>query len=228
MLPTQLLTILDSTSALRLRGVRGSSRRLPAARLPVRRAATARAIVLACLLGFVLGGAPAGAAKASSPVDEIEPQVPPRAWSKIVLHHSATRGGSVASIDAVHRQQKDRSGAPWLGIGYHFVIGNGRDMGDGVLEPTFRWARQLPGAHAGRREENERGIGICLIGNFDETPPTARQMDTLNSLLRSLAARFSIPPECVLRHSDVQATRCPGRLFPWGQVVAGLEPASGS
>jgi hypothetical protein len=150
-----------------------------------------------------------------------------RAWNSIVLHHSATTVGDVASIDAVHRQQRDSQGNPWRGIGYHFVVGNGRPMGDGEVRPTFRWHEQLAGAHAGQRDYNERGIGICLIGNFDEAPPTAKQLAALGALLTTLSDRYAIPRERIVRHQDVHATACPGRLFPWEQVVSSV-PAKGS
>lgn len=160
-----------------------------------------------------------------------------------MLHHSATSGGSVDSIDAVHRQQKDSAGNPWLGIGYHFVVGNGhgsgghltgghgasgQSMGDGEVQPTFRWQKQLAGAHAGRREQNERGIGICLIGDFEQAAPTDKQLASLAALLKTLSTRYSIPPAKVLRHQDVHATLCPGRLFPWERVVAELARSKGS
>ncbi|HEV3136527.1 MAG TPA: peptidoglycan recognition family protein [Pirellulales bacterium] len=159
---------------------------------------------------------------ASGPRDRFEPPVASRAWKSIVLHHSATEQGSVSSIDAAHRKQKDRRGHPWLGIGYHFVVGNGRPMADGEVQPTFRWLQQLSGAHAGSRDFNESGIGICLIGNFDERAPTAKQVASVRELLQILARRYAIPRERILRHLDVQATLCPGRLFPWDQALAGL------
>ena len=153
----------------------------------------------------------------------------PRPWSTIILHHSATPGGSVASIDAAHRAKKDRAGNPWLGIGYHFVIGNGRQMADGEVQPTFRWLKQLAGAHAGDRQQNERGIGICLIGNFEQAAPTARQIEAVRDLTRILSRRYAISRERVLRHQDIQATACPGRLFPWDQFLAELpRPSQGS
>jgi N-acetylmuramoyl-L-alanine amidase-like protein len=164
-------------------------------------------------------GRPAAVSPATT---DFQPQVAARAWNSIVLHHSATSAGSVASIDAVHRRKKDLSGKHWLGIGYHFVVGNGQKMADGEIQPTFRWLQQLSGAHAGKREYNEHGIGICLIGNFDETTPTARQLAAVRGLLDALARRYAIPPERILRHRDVQATLCPGRLFPWDQVTADL------
>lgn len=146
-------------------------------------------------------------------------EAPPRAWHYIVLHHTATERGDVESIDAEHRRQIDREGKPWLGIGYHFVIGNGRSMPDGRIEPTFRWREQLHGAHAGDTEHNDLGIGICLVGNFEESAPTPLQVQACRQLVAVLAREYDIRPENVLAHSDVKATACPGRLFPLEQMV---------
>jgi hypothetical protein len=159
---------------------------------------------------------------------DLATDAPARHWTTIVLHHSATSGGSVESIDAMHRRQKDAFGNPWLGIGYHFVVGNGRSMGDGEIRPTFRWQQQLPGAHAGKRDENEHGIGICLIGNFDVAPPTDKQVAAVRWLVKTLAARYAIGRSRVVRHQDVGATLCPGRLFPWVQVHAEVPDVKGS
>jgi hypothetical protein len=154
------------------------------------------------------------------------PKVQARPWKSIVLHHSATSGGSVAAIDTVHRRQRDAQGNAWLGIGYHFVIGNGQGMPDGEVQATFRWRDQLAGAHAGEKNHNESGIGICLIGNFDEAAPTPRQATAAAELVRSLAGQYAIDSQHIIRHQDFQATRCPGRLFPWQQVVAAMSATS--
>ncbi|MGD9645231.1 MAG: N-acetylmuramoyl-L-alanine amidase [Pirellulales bacterium] len=150
------------------------------------------------------------------------PDEPPRAWKQIVIHHSASAAGSVASIDAEHRRRVDADGQPWLGIGYHFVIGNGNGMSDAEIEPTFRWLEQLPGAHAGVADANATGIGICLIGNFDDAPPTPRQLDAAVRLTRALAAEYDIAPTDIRRHGDLKATACPGREFPWDDFHAAL------
>jgi hypothetical protein len=153
----------------------------------------------------------------------LEPPIPSRNWKYIVLHHTATDAADVATIDEDHRQRKDQLGKPWLGIGYHFVIGNGQGMPDGLVEPTFRWEQQLHGAHAGTRPYNELGIGICLVGNFVENRPTARQVAACRDLIRSLADRYAIEPAHVMRHQDLTATECPGPLFPFQEIV-GHEP----
>jgi hypothetical protein len=178
--------------------------------------------------GRLMAAEPAATLDAGAAVSGIDAAAPRRVWRAIVLHHSATRGGDVAAIDAVHRQQKDRAGVPWRGIGYHFVVGNGRQMADGSIEPTFRWREQLDGAHASANRMNEQAIGICLVGNFDEAAPTAKQIASVSKLVQTLAEQYSIDRHRVFRHQDVQATLCPGRLFPWDQVLAGLPPAKRS
>jgi N-acetyl-anhydromuramyl-L-alanine amidase AmpD len=157
---------------------------------------------------------------AASLPDQWRPDVTSRAWQGIVLHHSATTSGSVTSIDADHRRRKDAAGNAWLGVAYHFVIGNGHGMDDGQVVPTFRWKQQLDGAHAGDRRQNALTIGICLVGDFDVQAPTARQLAALDRLGGALVQRYGIRRADVVRHQDIHATRCPGRLFPFETVVA--------
>lgn len=144
---------------------------------------------------------------------KISESVSERSWKFIVLHHSATRSGSLEAIDAEHRQRLDANGARWLGIGYHFVIGNGQGMADGQVQPTFRWREQLQGAHAGSAAHNELGIGICLIGNFEEAGPTPAQSAALAYLIEQLSKMYSLQRDQILRHGDLKATACPGKLF---------------
>jgi hypothetical protein len=137
-----------------------------------------------------------------------------RAWSAIIIHHSATDEGNAAIIDKWHREKG------WDGIGYDFVIGNGSNSGDGEVEPTFRWRGQLTGAHTGgtwNNWANEEGIGICLVGDFDRTTPTNRQIESLVKLVRFLQQRYHIPQSRIYGHGTIPGghkTECPGRRFP--------------
>jgi hypothetical protein len=146
-----------------------------------------------------------------------------RAWSAIIIHHSATDAGNAAIIDKWHREENG-----WNGIGYDFVIGNGSNSGDGEVEPTFRWRGQLTGAHTGGTPgnwANEEGIGICLIGDFDRTTPTARQMDSLVRLVRFLQQRYGIPKSRIYGHGSTpggHSTDCPGSRFPMSRLKANL------
>ena len=146
-----------------------------------------------------------------------------REWTAIVIHHSATDKGDATVIDNWHRENNH-----WDGIGYDFVIGNGTYSGDGEVEPTYRWRGQLTGAHAGGTPgnwANEEAIGICLIGNFNYTAPTARQMNSLIKLVRFLQQRYHIPKSRIYGHRDVPGgheTECPGRYFPMARFKAAL------
>jgi hypothetical protein len=152
-----------------------------------------------------------------------KPEHGERPWQFVVIHHSGTSSGSVESIHREHKQRKDSSGNNWLGIGYHFVIGNGSGMADGEISPTFRWNEQIHGAHSGSTLHNANGIGVCLIGNFEESSPTAEQLTALKRLLASLAERYRIPVTRVIGHSAVRATACPGKHFPFAKVLQQLK-----
>jgi hypothetical protein len=139
-----------------------------------------------------------------------------RPWTVIVLHHSATKRGSSTLFDKMHREKG------WDGVGYDFVIGNGTDTGDGELEVTYRWRDQKDGSHA--KGWNDVAIGICLVGNYEEGPPTPAQRDTLVRLLRHLRRRFGIPAERVVGHKALNPTLCPGKRFPLADVLTASAP----
>ena len=144
-----------------------------------------------------------------------------RKWVRIVIHHAAFEGGSLSSIDRLHRVKG------WDGVGYHFVIGNGSMTEDGLVEVGFRWTGQLVGAHCRISQTddnwvNETGIGICLVGNMENHSPSAAQMASLEKLVRYLQNRYHIPLAEVKGHKEFKVTDCPGKYFPWGDFKAAL------
>ena len=149
---------------------------------------------------------------------EWKPKTEQRQWNSIVIHHTATTRGNVESIHEAHLKRKDSQGNHWLGIGYHFVIGNGIGMGDGAIEPTFRWRQQLHGAHAGDNEHNQHGIGIALVGNFEKHSPTAAQLAAIKRLVGTLKGAYGISGEKIIGHSEIKATACPGKFFPMAEI----------
>jgi len=156
------------------------------------------------------------------PRDWVPPSRLEKKWEAIIVHHSATRTGNAAIFDKKHREENH-----WEGVGYDFVIGNGSNSGDGQVEVTFRWRGQLTGAHCKTPNNwgNEKGIGICLVGNFDYTTPTARQMQSLLKLVRFLQNRYRIPKSRVYGHKSTPGARvtdCPGRRFPMARLKSML------
>jgi len=143
-------------------------------------------------------------------------------WVAVVVHHSATENGNAAIFGKWHREGKH-----WEGIGYDFVIGNGSDSGDGQVEVTFRWRKQIPGAHCKTPNNwaNRNGVGICLVGNFNRTVPTKQQMQSLLKLIRFLQQRYGIPKSRIYGHKTTPGARvtdCPGRKFPMGRLKSML------
>ena len=132
-------------------------------------------------------------------------------WRWLVIHHSGTEYGNAAIYDRQHRKRGMENG-----LAYHFVIGNGVDSEDGEIEIGARWLKQLKGGHVHREDINEVGIGICLVGNLEETKPTKNQMLALRELIDYLRSdvvgkdiRFAVH-----REIDPHHTACPGRHFP--------------
>ena len=162
-------------------------------------------------------------AKASGPREWV-PSVPPRPWKWIVIHHSASPSGSMAVFDKEHKAKG------WDGVGYHFVIGNGTNSGDGQIEVTPRWPIQKWGAHAKTADNrfNEYGIGICLVGNFDMERPTSAQMRSLTRLVAYLMHTYHIPANNVLGHRDTKPTECPGRYVNIAAIRQMASAASGT
>jgi hypothetical protein len=140
-----------------------------------------------------------------------DPAAAPRRWKYIVVHHSASSRGSAQIFDQSHRERG------WRCLGYHFVIGNGTDQGDGSVIAGPRWYSQEAGAHAHSTEHNEFGVGICLVGNFDVQHPTPAQWSSLVTLVAKLSSQYSIPPGNIVGHSQIRqggTTACPGKNFP--------------
>ena len=157
------------------------------------------------------------------PDDLFQPSRAERPWRYVVLHHSAGAEGGYDRIDRDHRKLLG-----WQGCGYHFVIGNGSDTPDGRIEVADRWVDQKNGVHCrnGKNPDvNEYGIGVCLVGNFDDAPPTPKQVSAARSLVAYLGSRYNIPADHIDTHADLAdgPTACPGKFFP---TVAMLDPTA--
>lgn len=132
-------------------------------------------------------------------------------WRYIVGHHSATKYGNAEIYDKNHRRRGMSNG-----LAYHFVIGNGIDSGDGEIEVGPRWKRQLEGGHVRKREVNLHGIGICLVGNFEETHPTRKQLAAFRNLVDFIGGDVLRNKYTFAVHKEIDRnhTVCPGRNFP--------------
>lgn len=139
-----------------------------------------------------------------------------RRWRYIAIHHSAGAFGDIALLRRVHRERQPND--PVDEIPYHFVIGNGNGLGLGEVVATGRWRLGIWGAHlsAGNVDRNFRGIGVCLVGNFETAEVPEPQFQAAVSLTRDLVRQFRISPDKLASHGRIagETTLCPGRHFP--------------
>lgn len=132
--------------------------------------------------------------------------------SHIVIHHSATDDGDVNSFRKYHVEKLG-----WRDVGYNWVITKegekqkGRDEND-------------TGAHC-KGKMNYVGIGICLVGNFEKYPPNEKQMQALKELIGEIRGRWPIPLSNIGIHRQYRPTVCPGKHFPYDELMTELKRA---
>lgn len=119
----------------------------------------------------------------------------------IILHHRVG-DGDVEGIDRIHKNNG------WTCIGYHFYVRKDGSIYRGRQEDTV-------GAHA--YGSNSTSIGICAEGNFETDIMPAEQKNSIIELVNYLKGKYGITK--VLRHKDVNATACPGKNYPFDEIV---------
>jgi N-acetyl-anhydromuramyl-L-alanine amidase AmpD len=139
-----------------------------------------------------------------------------RRWNYIIIHHSGGDFGNINYLRQVHKERQNHD--PIGAIPYHYIIGNGNGLSMGEIASDWRTEYNIWGAHVTLRnlDRNFRGIGICLIGNFEETPVPVKQYNTLVKLAKRLMAKYNISIDNVTGHGmvDGEFTKCPGKYFP--------------
>ncbi len=121
----------------------------------------------------------------------------------IILHH-AVYNGDVEGIDRIHKNNG------WTCIGYHFYVRKDGSIYRGRKEDTV-------GAHA--YGSNTTSIGICAEGNFETDIMSDVQKNSIIELVNYLKSKYGISK--VIRHKDVNATACPGKNYPFDEIVNG-------
>ena len=114
----------------------------------------------------------------------------------LVFHHTASDN---MTVEAINQSHKDKG---WGGIGYHYYIRKDGTIYKGRPEEAV-------GAHA--IGKNRDSIGICLEGNFENTKPTEKQINSLVKLSTDIIIKYNL--DSTLGHKDVYNTLCPGKNF---------------
>lgn len=123
---------------------------------------------------------------------------------RLILHHSAC---SNCTAEQIHQWHLNNG---WEGAGYHFLVR--KDGNVYRLRPE-----EYIGAHA--YGSNYNSIGICAEGNFENEIMSEAQKNSLIELVSYLKGKYGISK--VLKHSDVNNTACPGKNYPFDEIVNG-------
>lgn len=129
-----------------------------------------------------------------------------KSTNRIILHHSGV--SVLQSVEIIHNYHKNTN--KWAGIGYHFYVRK-----DGKI---YRGRPEMAvGAHA--YGANSDSIGICAEGDFNSETMNEVQMNAIKELVSYLKQKYNI--SLIQKHSDTIATSCPGKNYPFDEIVNG-------
>lgn len=130
----------------------------------------------------------------------------------IVLHYTAMPDWTRA---------RDWLCNPEAEVSAHYLISPAGKVVQLVEEDQRAWHAGA-GSWGGSDDVNSRSIGIEL-SNDGSSPFTAPLMDALEDLLRGIMARWTVPAQGVIAHSDLAPGRKidPGPRFDWARLVRG-------
>lgn len=134
--------------------------------------------------------------------------------SLVVVHYTAMESCAAA---------RDRLCDPASEVSAHWLISETGAV-DALVPETKRAWHAGAGEWGGQGDINSRSIGIELANRGDHPFPEP-QVLALEQLLRGILARWCIPPQGVIGHSDMAPGRKadPGARFDWRRLArAGL------
>lgn len=146
--------------------------------------------------------------------DELTPDMcelltPGRPINLFVVHHTASEITTLPTIFL------DHSAKGYGGIGYHGLIGNGILTSNGEYISTR--PGEIEGVHA--PPHNFDSLGIALVGNLNDQPPTDTQMNTLAHTWAAAKITYNLPDSALTTHKHIDpSTECPGSQLPLPNV----------
>lgn len=130
----------------------------------------------------------------------------------IVIHHTATgvKGDGSAEWQAICLACQRRRGPSYI-CDYHYGIGPTGKIFNGQPPDKVSY-------HCGDDYLNEHSIAVSFIGNFQENIMNATQLNAGASFLKGLINKYKGAK--LLKHNDIVATLCPGKNFPFTELMA--------
>lgn len=131
-------------------------------------------------------------------------------WKKIMLHCSDTEDSGTVSWGAIRRYHREVKG--WHDIGYHAGV----ELVGTNYEALIGRSLKEPGAHCPEAGMNHLAIGVCLVGQFEKTPPPPEQIECARDrVILPFFEAFGIGPKDIVFHNEYAPWRrtCPGKAL---------------
>ena len=126
-------------------------------------------------------------------------------WQSIFIPPSKTRRADAANA------------------GDHFLILGPADGADGEIRIDSRWLAQQPAA-ARAAGLSSNSVSICIVGDFDQSAPSATQIRRAQQLISTLQRRLHIPGRNVIAYDRPGSSAGLGRQFPAARLREAILP----
>ncbi len=110
-------------------------------------------------------------------------------------------------------------------LSYHYIVFSDGSywMINDPRKPIGHCGADFVHLSKNRKTSNFNSIAVCCMGNFQRGKMGEPQKTGLIKLIFKLCCKLGIKTENITRHSDVWKTACPGRYYPFSDVVVGVK-----
>jgi hypothetical protein len=135
---------------------------------------------------------------------------------RIILHHSGGTDGPVCNTSGIRKWHMGTppngpADGPYRDVAYHCLVEQINGEYEAIIGRPWDWT----GAHT--LGQNNRALGICLVGNFNMVSPPDAQLRVAARVVAMWCRMFTIPVTEIYRHSFFNDTDCPGYYFDLDQ-----------
>lgn len=139
---------------------------------------------------------------------------------RIIIHHSLTKDGQVVDWKAIRKYHIEHN--KWTDIGYHWGV----ELVDDKYIIQKGRSESIPGGHC--LGQNDKSIGICVVGNYDLEEPPGAALDLLARLCADICKRYKLTSEDIFTHNRFASYKtCPGKRFPMDKLKAKVKSLMG-
>jgi hypothetical protein len=142
-------------------------------------------------------------------------------WAAIRAYHRSWRyqGNTITEADAKRLIAAGAKGVepPWSEIGYHGGI---EDVAGRLILSQGR-APWLVGAHCAASGRNLDSVGLCVVGCYDQQPPSPTVYGATVAVLAAWCWHYRITPDRVSGHREWDDRKtCPGLCWDMDRLRA--------